>query len=198
VTTWTYTIGPYSSVIFGKDLKVIDATPRTLEDQLRVQEGIINASSAKDLLGLGVAPVGVQLRDGGEIWISPPPLTVNLRFEKSGVLAKNGVGYKLACIKLKTLKDHTRKEFETELGQLALGDNYADELKKAISDTASSSAPKTENKGKTAKREKVNTNTTVKYPSPDLKEQTITVSYGSNDENARASDISATNCPSSP
>jgi hypothetical protein len=180
--------------MFGKDLKVIDATPRTLEDQLRVKEGNINASSATDLLGLGVAPVGVRLRDDGEVWISPPPLTVNLRFEKKGgvlVLAEKGVGYHLACDKLKSLRGHTREEFEGELRKLALGENYEDEVKKA---TEAALAPASKSKGQTkTSKEETNKNPTVKYPSPDLKEQTLTVTYGSNDpKNAKVSDVSAT------
>jgi hypothetical protein len=152
--TWSYVSGSYKSVQFNAEGKVIAIEERSLVEQLRQGEGNLSAGEVKKLLGLSFDPDSMPLVDGGEVWLKPPGLTLNLRFNDRRILTN--VGYETVFEQIKKLELKTRSELEAKLVELAFPAIKA-QVKSDI--------------------EAFTTKDTVYYTSPDLQGSYLVVKY---------------------
>ncbi len=176
VTVWYYDVGAYESVQFSREHKVIAFKERSADEQLMAELGqhdLKNDEVVNKYLGRKGPDKDKRrpLVDGGELWILREPLTKNLRFDKAGMLKKSGVGYEPACEKLK--KD--LKDKQKGLKDAAVK-NYLKDIASGFDaeafDKSVEKLPK--NPPEDQKNRK------LVFPSPDIKDQLITITYVDN------------------
>jgi len=147
-----YSGGQFKDVSFNVAGLVEAWTTRSLIDQVAAANTYEKIRTL--LLGDGPSvPIDKQdLVDGSFVWFDAPQISQNLRFDSKGTLIDPN--YKEAFLQISPLKGKTKKDFDSKIESLALD---------ASKDAIAAAAKKTTR--------------TIAYPSPDIANETITVSF---------------------
>jgi hypothetical protein len=166
-STWVYNTGNYKQVVFDNSGKVVSWTARTVDEQVDALVSKGTTADVRALLGLGgTDPKNAEaLWDGGVIWPKPAGLDRTLRFDKSNKLVD--ANYTVASDKnngFVSLKALAAADVQTKLA------GYFPDGK--------DSRPAAPLQGSTDTKEI--------YNSPDVRAQTVTVTF---DSTGKATDI---------